>query len=38
MKKIATALLAGAAALMLASCTTVKPVAGATGKVGSKNR
>ena len=36
MKKIATAVLAGAAALMLASCTTVSPVAGATGKVGSK--
>ena len=36
MKKSATAVLAGAAALMLASCTTVSPVAGATGKVGSK--
>ena len=36
MKKIATVLLAGAAALMLASCTTVSPVAGATGKVGAK--
>ncbi len=36
MKNLVKLLVVGAAVVMIAACTTVSPVAGATGKVGSK--
>ncbi|NLM00014.1 MAG: hypothetical protein GX220_00970 [Treponema sp.] len=36
MKKIVTLLFVLVAVLLIASCTTVSPIAGATGKIGSK--